>query len=52
MASVLIVGCGDIGRRTGRRLVARGDEVVGLVRSEASAAAAARAIRRSPLLPS
>ncbi|MFP4182272.1 MAG: SDR family oxidoreductase [Thiohalospira sp.] len=41
MASVLIVGCGDIGRRTGRRLVARGDEVVGLVRSEASAAAAA-----------
>lgn len=40
MASVLIVGCGDIGRRTGRRLVERGDEVVGLVRSEASAAAA------------
>jgi len=40
MASVLIVGCGDIGRRTGRRLVARGEEVVGLVRSEASAAAA------------
>ncbi len=39
MQPVLIVGCGDIGRRVGHRYHNAGHPVVGLVRSEASAAA-------------
>lgn len=35
---VLIVGCGDIGRRVGRLLLAAGRKVVGVVASEESAA--------------
>ncbi|WP_432821154.1 SDR family oxidoreductase [Trichloromonas sp.] len=37
-AKVLIVGCGDIGRRVGQLLLAAGHEVTGLVRSEESSA--------------
>jgi nucleoside-diphosphate-sugar epimerase len=37
MASVLIVGCGYIGRRVAARLQARGATVTGLVRSDAAA---------------
>ena len=37
---MLIVGCGDIGRRVAARLLERHREVTGVVRSEASAAAA------------
>jgi nucleoside-diphosphate-sugar epimerase len=43
MQPVLIVGCGDIGRRVGTRLHHAGHSVVGLVRSEASAAALSEA---------
>lgn len=37
MGPVLIVGCGDVGRRIARRLRARGAEVLALVRRPASA---------------
>lgn len=43
MTSVLIVGCGDIGRRVGRLHRARGDRVIGVVRSEESAHAVVEA---------
>lgn len=33
MAKVLIAGCGDVGSRLARRLVAEGHEVIGLRRS-------------------
>jgi nucleoside-diphosphate-sugar epimerase len=46
---VLIVGCGDIGRRVGRRLLAAGRPVAGLVATEESAAKLAEAGIR-PLL--
>jgi nucleoside-diphosphate-sugar epimerase len=36
-ASVLIVGCGDVGQRVGGLHLARGDRVVGLVRAQKSA---------------
>jgi nucleoside-diphosphate-sugar epimerase len=38
MNSVLIVGCGDVGQRIGRRLLARGVRVIGVVRRAAAAA--------------
>jgi nucleoside-diphosphate-sugar epimerase len=38
-ATVLLVGCGDVGRRIGALLAARGLRAVGTVRSEANAAA-------------
>lgn len=37
MATTLIVGCGYLGRRIGRRLLERGERVVGTVRSASSA---------------
>ncbi|MGQ0698558.1 MAG: SDR family oxidoreductase [Panacagrimonas sp.] len=37
-APILIVGCGDLGVRVGQRLVAKGERVTGLVRTEQSAA--------------
>lgn len=37
MNSVLIIGCGDIGRRVARRHLAKSQQVFGLVRSESSA---------------
>ncbi|GAB4183434.1 MAG: SDR family oxidoreductase [Geothermobacteraceae bacterium] len=40
MKRLLIIGCGDIGRRVGRQLAEQDVEVVGLVRSEAGAKAA------------
>lgn len=41
MQDVLIIGCGDVGRRVGRRLIAQGHRVVGITRGEQSAAALA-----------
>lgn len=38
MRPVLIIGCGDIGRRVGQRLVAQGDRVVGVTRRTTLAA--------------
>jgi len=40
---LLIIGCGDIGRRIGRRALAAGHRVTGLVRSASSAEAARQA---------
>ena len=37
MGTVLIIGCGDIGRRTGSLHRAEGDRVIGVMRSESSA---------------
>lgn len=37
MGTVLIIGCGDVGRRVGKQLAARGARVVGVTRSEHSA---------------
>lgn len=36
MSEVVIIGCGDIGRRVGRELIAQGRNVLALVRSEES----------------
>lgn len=36
-ATPLIAGCGDVGRRLARRLIARGDRPVGLVRTQRAA---------------
>ena len=42
--SALIVGCGDVGCRLARRLIAAGTAVTGVVRSPASAAALGRSL--------